>query len=127
MKRIKNELSQAEIEKRKETWENMEYKGGLKLDTGKPMMGLVPSAALMEVAKVMTFGAEKYTPNNWRGGFDYSRLYDAGLRHIHQYIDGEDKDPESKLSHIAHAACCMLMLLEHELKGYGDDDRYKDE
>jgi hypothetical protein len=85
----------------------------------------VPQAALVEVARVMTFGAKKYDDHNWRSGFDWSRLYDASLRHISAHVQGHDLDPESGRSHLAHAACCILMLLEHELMGIGVDDRYK--
>ena len=113
------------VQKQLQRLEKLKSDVGVKLDAGKPMMGLLPSAAITEVAKVLTFGASKYTAHNWRGGFKYSRLYDASLRHMHAYIDGEDKDPESGLSHLSHATCCLLMLIEHDLKGYGDDDRFK--
>lgn len=73
----------------------------------------------------MDFGAQKYNAHNWRGGFDWSRLQDAALRHLAAHINGEDKDPESGLSHVAHAACCVLFLLSHEINAYGVDDRYK--
>ena len=39
--------------------------------------------------------------------------------------DGEDKDPESGLSHLAHAACCIMFLLEFEKTHPELDDRYK--
>ena len=79
----------------------------------------------MEVAKVMTYGAKKYDKHNWRGGFDWTRLSDASLRHIHQWLEGQDKDPETEISHLAHAVCGLMMLIEHELKELGNDDRYK--
>ena len=95
--------------------------------TDKPPMGLIPQASLKEVAKVLEFGAKKYARHNWRLGMDYSRLYDAAYRHIGAFIEGEDTDPETGLSHIAHATCCMLFLLEYTIKGSGTDDRYKKE
>jgi hypothetical protein len=98
---------------------------GIKHDDGKPRMGLLPTGPLREIAKVMTFGADKYGDHNWRGGFKWSRLTDAALRHLTAWNDGEDKDPESGLSHLAHVACCVLFLLEHEQKKLGNDDRYK--
>lgn len=88
-------------------------------------MGLIPQRALIEVAKVLDFGAKKYTAHNWRLGMDHSRLYDAVLRHVAAHVDGEDLDPESGLPHIAHATCGCLMLLEYILKDIGNDDRYK--
>lgn len=98
----------------------------LKNDQEKPRMELVPAGATLEIAKVLTFGAKKYAAHNWRKGFDYSRLIGALERHIAAFKEGEDTDPESGLPHMAHAGCCVMFLLEHQLKGYGKDDRYKE-
>jgi len=98
---------------------------GVKHDIGKPRTDLLPTAPLLAIAGVLGFGANKYAAHNWRAGFSYSRLIGAALRHILAYNDGEDKDPESGLSHLAHAGCCILFLLEQEAKGTGTDDRFK--
>lgn len=92
----------------------------------KPRIGLVPLRAMWEIGKVMTDGAKKYSEFNWKGGLKYSRLYDAALRHIIQFIEGEDVDPESGLHHLGHAACCITMLLEMTMDRPDLDDRYKD-
>ena len=101
-------------------------KGGIKHDSNKPPWSLLPFDGLEEVVKVLGYGATKYDAHNWRNGFKYSRLSDAALRHLTSFIRGEDKDPETNLSHLAHAVCCLLFLLEHTQKGYGTDDRYID-
>lgn len=88
-------------------------------------MELLPTVPLRAIAEVLTFGAKKYDAHNWRGGIEYSRLIGAALRHLTAYNDGEDKDPESGLSHLAHLGCCVLFLLEQENKGTGLDDRYR--
>ena len=98
---------------------------GVKLDAGKPQMELLSAIATLEVAKVLTFGAKKYASHNWRGGIKYSRLLGAAARHLFAYIGGESKDPESGLSHLAHAACCLMFLLEFETTRPDLDDRYK--
>lgn len=98
---------------------------GKKLDSEKPRADLLPTAPLLAIAQVLGFGAKKYDAHNWRGGIEYSRLIGAALRHLLAYNDGEDKDPESGLSHLAHLGCCVLFLLEQEAKGTGLDDRYK--
>jgi len=41
------------------------------------------------------------------------------------FNDGEDKDPESGLSHLAHSLCCLMFLLEFEKTHPELDDRYK--
>jgi hypothetical protein len=96
-----------------------------KYDHGKARMELLPAAALTQVALVMEFGGRKYGDENWRSpGFKWKRLIGATLRHVYAFIGGEDKDPETGLSHLAHAACCVLFLLEHQTVGLGEDDRH---
>lgn len=98
---------------------------GKKHDSGKPPMALLSPDALFEVAKVLEFGAKKYDTWNWKGGFKWSRVSSAILRHLFQWLRGEDKDPETGLSHLAHASCGLMFLLDFELNGIGEDDRYK--
>lgn len=96
-----------------------------KHDTAKVRMELLSPIALTEVAKVLTFGADKYEAHNWRKGFLWSRLLGATLRHLLAFIGGQDKDSETGLSHLAHASCCLMFLLEHEVTHKDKDDRYK--
>lgn len=99
---------------------------GIKHDQDKPDMSLISSIALFKVAQVMTFGKKKYSANNWRGGFIWSRPLAAAIRHIFLYLGGEDKDPETGLSHLAHASCCLMFVLEFEETHKSLDDRYKE-
>lgn len=86
---------------------------GSKHDSGKPLMGAVPPNALLAVAKVLTFGAEKYGRDNWRQVESAETRYmDAALRHINAYQRGEAADPESGESHLAHAVCSLMFMLE---------------
>ena len=90
---------------------------GVKYDGEKPKMHLLPPKAINEVAKVLTFGAQKYDEENWRKLEDLQSRYSSGaLRHIFAHLDSEDLDPESGLSHLAHAICCLLFKLEIELE-----------
>lgn len=100
-------------------------KGGLKLDNEKPPMDLLPSEALEQIAKVLGFGALKYERNNWRKGIEYGRLHAAALRHLTAWNNGEDTDPDSGLSHVAHAACNLMFLLEFIKYRPDLDNRYK--
>ncbi len=95
-----------------------------KYDESKVQLELLSVPALMAIGQVMTFGARKYEAHNWRKGFKWSRLLGASLRHIFAYMSGENTDPESGLSHLAHAGCCIMFLLEHEICKLGTDDRY---
>lgn len=96
----------------------------LKYDKDKVPLELLAPTALTEIAKVLQFGAKKYSAHNWRKGMNWSRLLGAALRHLFAYIRGEDKDPETGLSHLAHLGCCVMFLLEYQLLGLGTDDRY---
>ena len=96
-------------------------------DEGKTNWSLMPFEALEEINKVLEFGATKYAANNWQEGtgFKYSRVLNSLLRHVFAFMRGEDKDPESGLSHMAHAGCNVLFILYY-LKNkarYANDDR----
>lgn len=78
---------------------------------------------LYGIGSVLTFGAGKYTANNWLNGMAWSRLIGAANRHILSHLDGEELDPESGLPHLHHAACCITFLLTYEARGLGEDDR----
>jgi hypothetical protein len=97
----------------------------LKFDGGKLPLHLLSTEAMNQTAAVLAFGAQKYAAHNWRKGFVWSRPLSAAMRHITAFNAGEDKDPESGLSHLAHAACCIMFLLEFEKTHKELDDRYK--
>lgn len=97
----------------------------LKFDQDKLPLHLLSTEAMNQTAAVLAFGAEKYAAHNWRKGFTWSRPLAAAMRHITAFNAGEDKDPESGLSHLAHAACCIMFLLEFEKTHPELDDRYK--
>lgn len=95
----------------------------VKQDQDKPRWDLVPFDALDEVAQVFTYGARKYADRNWERGMAWGRLLAAALRHLAAWARGEDHDPESGHRHLAHAGCCVLMLLSLTMRGHGTDDR----
>lgn len=99
--------------------------GGVKHDQGKPNWALLPIGPTEEVVRVWTFGEKKYSAWNWSLGFAYSRPLAACLRHIFAWASGQDKDPETGYSHLAHAICCLMMLIEFQATNTGKDDRYK--
>lgn len=98
---------------------------GVKHDDGKLPWHLVPWDAVKVIVEVLKFGMRKYAARNWESGIYYSRLYAACIRHLTAWFqDGEDKDPETGISHLAHAACCILFLLAYVVRGkHAWDDR----
>lgn len=90
--------------------------GGVKYDNDKPQWSLLPFKALKEVVDVLTYGAKKYAPDNWKKVPNAKQRYiDAGFRHLTAYAAGEKLDNETGKSHIAHAICCLLYLLAFEI------------
>ncbi len=55
----------------------------------------------------------------------WSRVYGALMRHMWLWFYGQDKDVETRLSHLSNASCCLMFLQAWELRGVGEDDRPK--
>ncbi len=86
-------------------------------DGGKLQYGLLPPLALKATVEILTFGAEKYEPDNWKYVPDSKRRYfDAMQRHMWAWKEGEANDPESGKHHLAHAMCCLMFLYEHDVE-----------
>ena len=98
---------------------------GRKDDEDKDRWDLLPWPAVREVVKVLTYGAKKYAPWNWKRGIKYSRLYAASHRHQYAFWNGESIDKDSRCYHLACAICELLFLLTYELLGIYEefDDR----
>lgn len=89
---------------------------GTKYDNEKARYDLIPPAALEEFVKVLTFGARKYAPDNWRKVPDGRRRYFAAAqRHIWAYKRGEQIDEESGCHHLACAITDLMFILEKEI------------
>lgn len=90
---------------------------GIKHDAAKPRWDLVPWESMIPVVSVLTSGAQKYAPDNWRKVPDaHSRYFAAALRHMTAWWGGEINDPETNQPHLAHATCCLLFLIALEGK-----------
>lgn len=96
-----------------------------KYDDGKNRLELIPISGIEGIGRAMTFGSKKYADHNWANGFDYSRLVGSAMRHLFAWTRGQDKDPESGLSHLDHLGACVVMLIAHETERLGKDDRRK--
>lgn len=85
---------------------------GIKYDGEKPRWWLLPWKQVEDVVKVLTFGAKKYSEDNWQQVQPIKeRYHSACLRHITAWRMGEVIDPESGLPHLAHAVCCLLFMM----------------
>lgn len=90
---------------------------GRKNDQSKNRLDLIEPQFIEGVGEVLTFGADKYGPNNWQKVEDAEdRYYAATLRHLLAWRHGEAKDPESGLSHLKHVATNIMFLLHFEME-----------
>lgn len=95
----------------------------VKYDQGKLRYDLIPPEALEELAAVYTMGAAKYADENWRKGMSWRRVFAAIMRHAWAWMRGEDRDSESGLPHLAHAAWGCFTLMAYAKGNLGQDDR----
>jgi hypothetical protein len=98
---------------------------GHKDDLDKAPLSWLSGYAALDMAGVLAFGGRKYDRHNWRAGIAWSRVLDAALRHLTAWNGGQDRDDESGLPHLAHAACCIMFLQEYAQSHPELDDRYK--
>lgn len=90
----------------------------------KAPMSCVSAAVLMEMGLAMMEGARKYGRHNYRAsGVRASVYYDAAMRHLMAWWEGEDVDPDSGLSHITKVLSCLSVLRDSQIMGNGVDDR----
>lgn len=102
---------------------NFDTEQSRKFDGGKPRYDLIPAYPLDELAKVYSMGAAKYEDRGWEKGIKWSRIFAAIMRHLWAFWRGEDKDPESGLPHVIHAAWGCFALAEYKRTHPGFDDR----
>lgn len=96
---------------------------GDRKNTGKPKWSLVPQLALIPMVEVLEFGAKKYSPWNWTKGLHTTEICESLKRHLDAFLNGEDNDPESLLTHIGHIQCNALFLSWMMLNKPELDDR----
>jgi hypothetical protein len=110
-----------------ETTDKVEFFEGKapKFDANKVRLDLLPIRPLKDTAEVLTYGLNKYGKDSWREGemIQWSRVYSSLQRHLFAFQSGEDLDPETGYSHLAHAACNILMMMEHTYINPQGDDR----
>lgn len=88
---------------------------------------LLPWGALTEVAEHYAKGAEKYAKHNMRKGYEWSKSFDAAIRHLTQFWQGEDIDEETGSKHLAAVVFHALTMMEFMETHPEHDDRYTPE
>jgi hypothetical protein len=72
----------------------------------------------------MMNGEQKYGRMNWREHTVSSSVYyDAAMRHLMAWFDGETYAPDSGVHHLGHVMACCAILLDGESLAVLNDDR----
>lgn len=90
----------------------------------KAPMSTVSAPVMAEIGVAMLEGAAKYGRHNYRAvGVRSSVYYDATMRHLMAWWEGEDTDPDSGMSHITKAITSLVVLRDAMIQGKAEDDR----
>jgi hypothetical protein len=118
---------------------------GVKGDAGKADLSLLSSLWIFGVSDVLTYGSAKRGAHNWRKGLKITRVLAGVLRHVFQYLTGEDYDTDpncpgciqfkkdnsilcekhSQKHHLLNASCGLMFAYELSVTRPDLDDRYK--
>ena len=92
--------------------------------TKKVPLSTVSAPVLAEIGVGMLEGARKYGRHNYRvSKVRASVYYDAALRHMMKWYEGEDIDPDSGLNHISKAVASLVVLRDAMIQDKLVDDR----
>jgi hypothetical protein len=90
----------------------------------KPPLSTVPMPVMFEVGAALLEGACKYRRHNFRVvGVRSSIYFDATMRHLSQWWEGEDIDKDSGLNHVSKAIASLVVLRDAMMQGKVNDDR----
>lgn len=90
----------------------------------KAPMSTVPMNVIAEIGVAMLEGASKYGRHNYRAmGVRSSVYFDATMRHLMDWWEGVDIDPDSGMSHITKAITSLTVLRDAQMQGMCTDDR----
>lgn len=97
----------------------------LTYDDGKAPLATLPWAGIDSMANVQAYGHKKYGDfYNYRKGMEISRNLSCAIRHIRDFMDGQDLDAESGESHLGHAMTRLAFVLQNIKDGTVIDDRF---
>ena len=99
-------------------------KGGLRHNSGKPRVHLVPEEAIIAMALGFMAGEKKYPKFNYRAGHSWLETSDSLRRHLYKWLQGEDIDQESGVFHLQLVLTNAAMLEYNRVHHPDLDDRY---
>lgn len=92
--------------------------------SNKAPVSTVSRRVLHELGLAMLEGECQYWRHNYRAVSVRAMVYvDALERHLSAWIEGQDIDPDSGLSHLVKAMACLAIIRDAQLYGSLIDDR----
>ena len=96
------------------------------LGLSKPAIHTVPPISIFLQGQAMMDGKEKYGLMNWRhNGVTSSVYYNAAMRHLMAWWDGQENASDSNVHHLGHALACLGIIVDAQHGGTLNDDRPK--
>jgi hypothetical protein len=90
----------------------------------KVSLHYVPTQVMMEISLGMLEGGLKYGSHNYRSsGVRSSVYFDALMRHIFAWWEGEEIDPDSGINHVSKALSSLVVLRDAMMNDMLNDDR----
>lgn len=90
----------------------------------KVQLNLVPPSSIVYEALAMEDGARKYGPYNWRTKKVKASIYiGACLRHVTQWLDGEELTVDTGVPNLGAAKACLGIIIDAMETGCLVDDR----
>lgn len=104
----------------------MNEEKGLRYNEGKLRYDLLHPVAQDGIVRVLTRGAEKYSPRNWEKGLSWTSTIASLKRHLAAIERGEDYDSESGELHIDHVQCnAHFLSAYYKIAPQFDDRQHK--
>ena len=101
------------------------FNESMAIANAKPMLTLIPTTAIRQEARAMEDGYKKYGRATWRTPNVVSShsLMDKAMRHIMDWLDGEDTAADSGVHHLAHARAILGIAIDAQERKSLNDDR----
>jgi hypothetical protein len=97
----------------------------MRFNEKKLKWSLVDFKSLEDMVRVLEFGAKKYEPENWKKGLYTREIIESMIRHLTEFLNGEDNDIESNLPHTGHILCNAMFLSYMMREKPEFDNRFK--
>lgn len=87
---------------------------GVKCSSGKRNWNLLDLKLLRGIVDVLTLGAAKYSPDNWKR-VPVEEYEEALMRHWDEYRSGVTKDKDDGMHPLYHLGCCLIFIIWHRI------------